>query len=103
MPEFETYVDVNVNEYLDSCSTSEKIEALEYLLEDTSSNTRLEEVLKDHLKGNSVGSLGTPAMGEKNMSYDQEEFIKSLGKLNSAYYQLSSEDIEIVNKMAKRF
>ena len=106
MPDFETTVDIDVCEFLDSCTRSEKEDALEYLIEEATGSERLQNFLKDKLAANFPGSpFGSEnaALGGRNMSYDQEEFIGSLHKLNSAYYQLSKEDIDTLNNMAKRF
>jgi len=106
MPNFESTaeVDVDVCEFLEACSDWDRAEALKQLLEEAPGCDRLEKALKKGLSENFSGiTLGGPALGDRNMSYDQDEFMKSLNKLNGAYYQLSSEDIEIINKMAKRF
>lgn len=106
MPRFESSaeVDVDVYEFLESCSDWDKAEALEQLLDEVPESDRLEKALKKSLAEKFSGmSLGSPALGGDNLNYDQEEFMSSLNKLNKAYYQLSNEELEIINKMSKRF
>jgi len=106
MPRFESSaeVDVDVYEFLESCSDWDKAEALEQLLDEVPESDRLEKALKKSLAEKFSGmSLGSPDLGGDNLNYDQEEFMSSLNKLNKAYYQLSNEELEIINKIAKRF
>jgi len=106
MPYFQTTaeVEVYVDEFLDSCSTSDKEEILETLLDEAEKSDSLKKIFKDLLSDRSPDLSGpSPALGSKNLSYAQEEFMNSLNKLNQGYYQLTIEELESINKIAKRF
>lgn len=106
MAYFETTarVEVEIDEFLEECTDRDKAEIMKQLLGEAPGCDRLEKALKKGLAENfSDITLGGPALGDRNINYDQNEFMTSLNKLNTAYYQLSSEDLEIINKMAKRF
>lgn len=99
-------VEITVDEFMDSCSVWEMEEIVEEVVKNCSGNVRLEKSLsasiKTHFKESS--QLRTFTMsGRGGNSYDYDEFKNSLNALLSSYYSLSNEDIEIINRLAKRF
>ena len=100
MPEFESTVDVEVYEIIDACSYREKIELVNKVVEECTTNSSMERELRNSLTEHFPSiNLGTA----DNLTFDHEVFIKSLEALLSSYYSLPSETIETINSLASRF
>jgi hypothetical protein len=85
MPEFNTYVDVDVYEIWDSCSRSEKEELIDLLEE--------EGYVK---RTNSKGK-------KEQKSHMEENHIKCCEILMNSYISLSVEDIELIKQIANKY
>lgn len=85
MPEFNTYVDVDVYEIWDSCSTSEKNELVDLMVEDG-------YVRRTNSKGN-----------KEQKTFIEEQHIKCCEILINSYISLSVEDIELIKQMANKY
>ncbi len=85
MPEFRTteYIDIDldidVNEFFDEMTNSEKLEMFDLLIED----------------GFSVA--------DKVQSHTNWEFKDAISKLNINYLNLTNEEVDTIIKLAKRF
>ena len=85
MPEFRTteYIDIDldidVNEFFDEMTNSEKLEMFDLLIED----------------GFSVA--------DEVQSHTNWEFKDAISKLNINYLNLTNEDVDTIIKLAKRF
>jgi hypothetical protein len=87
MPRFytdvEAEVDVDIDEFLSSCDSSDIEEIIEYLIED--------------------GCIKNSAVVKGNTSIMEEDFIKQCHELSDAYMQISNEDIEIIEQIYKKY
>ena len=105
MPDFNTEVDIDPIEFVSECSTREKIELIDLVVEECADDPNLEKELiksiKEHFQPNYP--VITSSLGSSNDTFMQDEFLSSLTKLSEAYYCLSNEDIGTINGLAKRF
>jgi hypothetical protein len=85
MPEFESYIDVDVDEMLDACSRREKDELIDLLVE---------EGLVKRLVGKN---------GDSKLSIMELEFFEKIDRLKDEYYSLSREDEETMNNLFKKY
>jgi type III secretory pathway lipoprotein EscJ len=85
MPEFESYIDVDVDEMLDACSRREKDELIDLLVE---------EGLVRRLVGKN---------GSSKLSIMESEFFEKIDMLKDKYYSLSKEDEETMNNLFKKY
>jgi hypothetical protein len=85
MPEFESYIDVDVDEMLDACSSREKDELIDLLVE---------EGLVKRLVGKN---------GDSKLSIMELEFFEKIDRLKDEYYSLSREDEETMNNLFKKY
>jgi type III secretory pathway lipoprotein EscJ len=85
MPEFESYIDVDVDEMLDACSRREKDELIDLLVE---------EGLVRRLVGKN---------GSSKLSVMESEFFEKIDMLKDKYYSLSKEDEETMNNLFKKY
>jgi hypothetical protein len=85
MPEFESYIDVDVDEMLDACSRREKDELIDLLVE---------EGLVKRLVGKN---------GDSKLSNMESEFFEKIDMLKDKYYSLSREDEETMNNLFKKY
>jgi hypothetical protein len=85
MPEFNTYVDVDVFEIWDSCSRREKEELIDLLEEE------------GYVKR--TGSKGK----KEQKSHMEENHIKCCEILMNSYISLSVEDIELIKQIANKY
>jgi hypothetical protein len=81
--EVEAEIDINIDEFVSECSPKEI------------------KNLIDTLKGD--GYLTSSNIVPDNASYMEEKHIYYCGKLSDSYLQMSSEDMEIVEKLAKKY
>ena len=85
MPEFESYIDVDVDEMLDACSRREKDELIDLLVE---------EGLVKRLVGKN---------GDSKLSIMELEFFEKIDRLKDEYSSLSREDEETMNNLFKKY
>ena len=86
MPEFNTYVDVDVYEIWDSCSRSEK------------------EELVDLLEEEGFAKRIIPRNGKKErMSFMEEDHMKHCDILSNSYHRMSLDEIEMIRQLAKKY
>jgi len=84
MPYFETELDIDVDEFISSCSKSEIKELIEALQED------------GHIGKDSV-------IQEENMNLLDEEWLKVTNKLNTIRLRLSPEEEELIKEIVNRY
>ena len=105
MPDFSTNVDIDPSEFVSECRTREKIELIDLVVEECADDSELEKELiksiKERFPKNHLTIIGFGISANNTFMHD--EFLGSLAKLSEAYYCLSNEDIEKINKLAKRF
>ena len=98
MPTF----NIDVDEFLMECDFLEKKELLEKLIHLCERDSRLKNHMKDTITKNLEDVIVT-ILTEERLSYDRSEFLDSLLKLDKSYYSLSQEEIDEINRIAKRF
>jgi hypothetical protein len=86
MPEFESYVDVDVDEFVSSCSKREIQELIECLVED------------GYLPKNVIGTSPN-----ENLGTYESIFNENLDKLKEKYYSLNSEDEQVIQNIFKKY
>ena len=77
--------DIDAEEFVTSCSSSEIKELIQYLIEE------------EYIKPGSIQDYDTP------FSISEQEFEDALNKLHGKYVTLSSEEENIIKAIAKRF
>ena len=85
MPEFETYVDVDVDEFVSACSKREIKELIEVLIENGHINPSASEDT------------------DKNIGVFESQFIEKLDGLKEKYYRLSQEDEKTLEDLFKKY
>ncbi len=109
MPDFNKQVDVDVDveitvkEFLEECSFTEKTDLLDDLISECEYDDMLKDSMLDSLKNCFPEIFRIDESDLSGLSYDQEEFKKSLQKLDDRYYSLTNEEISIINNIAKKF
>jgi hypothetical protein len=83
MPNFETYVDIDVDDFISSCGTRDIKEIIKTLKDD--------------------GHLPHYFPIDKKMTFLEEKFINKMSELSSHYIRLSREDEEILEKLFKKY
>jgi hypothetical protein len=86
MPEFESYVDVDVDEFVSSCSKREIQELIECLVEE------------GYLPKNVIGTNPT-----ENLGTYESDFNENLDKLKEKYFLLSNEDEQVIQNIFKKY
>jgi hypothetical protein len=86
MPEFESYVDVDVDEFVSSCSKREIKELIECLVED------------GHLEKNQFIKQPDDKKGVL-----EEEFLNKLEVLSTKYYSMSEEELEFIDNLYNKY
>jgi hypothetical protein len=87
MPEFETYVDVDVDEFISVCSKREIRRLIECLVEE------------DHLP---ESVLTFKEVSNERRGRLESEFIDKLDKLKDKFYSLSVEEEDSIEKIFKK-
>jgi hypothetical protein len=87
MPDFSTEIDIDPIEFVDSCSSWEIKELIEYLVE----KDRLPESVLNHTKGS-----------DDKRGRMESEFIEKLDLLKNKYYSLSVEEEDSIEKIFKK-
>jgi type III secretory pathway lipoprotein EscJ len=85
MPEFETYVDVDVDEFVSACSKREIKELIEVLIEG------------GHISSSAVEDT------DKHVGVLESDFIEKMEILKQKYYRLSREDENILEELFKKY
>ena len=85
MPEFETYVDVVVDEFVSACSKREIKELIEVLIEG------------GHISSSAVEDT------EKTIGVLEGDFIEKMDLLKEKYYRLSQEDEKTLEKLFEKY
>ena len=86
MPEFESYVDVDVDEFVSSCSSREIKELIDCLIED------------GHLKENQFVKQSDDKRGVL-----EEEFLEKLTVISGKYYSMTEEELESINNLYNKY
>jgi hypothetical protein len=98
MPEFnknvDVDVDVDVDDFLKACTESEKEEAILWLAADGSLDKHLDEAIEER-------NLNEGIIPDDRIKND--DFSSRVESLKGAYYQMSEEDIETIEKLAKKY
>lgn len=87
MPEFECLCDVSPSEFLNSCSSKEIKELIDYLITD------------GHLPKTTISNKGK----KKNNSTIETDFFENLDKVKNKYYTITNEDLDILEKIFKKY
>jgi hypothetical protein len=85
MPTFYTEdLEIDVDEFISSCSGYEIDQIIKILIEE------------DYIKPNSINN-------EDKLGFTESEFFKKLDKLKDVYYTIDNEDLEVIDKMLKKY
>ena len=85
MPEFDTYVDVDIDDFVSACSKREIKELIDILIED------------GHISKSSIISA------DENVGALETDFLEKMGKLQEKYYRLSQEDEKTLEDLFKKY
>lgn len=85
MPEFDTYVDVDVDEFVSACSKREIKELIDVLVEE------------GHINPSAVEG------NDKSIGVLESIFIEKMDGLKEKYYRLSREDENILEELFKKY
>jgi hypothetical protein len=85
MPEFDTYVDVDVDEFVSACSKREIKELIDVLIED-----------------GHIGPYAIPGNNE-NIGVLEGVFIEKIDLLKEKYYRISPEDEKTLEDLFKKY
>lgn len=83
MPYFRTEVDVDPQEFYDECSNAEKQELIDILVDD--------DLV---IRGRNTNSEVSPV---------HSLFLDEIQKIESNYFRLSMEDLELISQIAKKY
>jgi len=84
MPEFETYVDVDVDDFVLSCKKREIKELVEFLVQ------------QGHISSSAIPS-------HESQGVLESFFMEKMDKLKEKYYRLSQEDEQILEDLFKKY
>jgi hypothetical protein len=85
MPRFYTEdLDIDVDEFISSCGEYEIDQIIEILTEE------------GYIKPNTINN-------EEKLGFTESEFFKKLDKLKDVYYYIDNEDLEVIDKMLKKY
>lgn len=84
MPEFETYVDVSIDEFLDALRPNE-----------------IEDLIESLVEGGWINE--NRFQQEKHNSFIQNDFIKMCEKLSSNYLVMNQDDINTIENIYKKY
>lgn len=102
MPNFETYVDVDVDDFYSECSRGERKELIDLIAGDCEDDSDLKEYLIESIEYESDNGMGLISSNGKE-TFDQILFKQSLFALDKQYHCLPNELVEQVNKLAEKF
>jgi hypothetical protein len=80
-------IDIDVDEFLSSCDSSEIEQVVDYLIED----------------GRITPERKFSQLRERGMSVGESFYVEAIEKLSDKYHMLSKEEEELIIKLAKRF
>jgi hypothetical protein len=105
MPEIEALADIDPDDFWGECSTRERKDMIDIVVEACSDSEALKSKLIESLDVHfpDLAKSVTDACRTNYTSIQLEEFYSSLEKLGGAYFRLSNEDIDRINELAKRF
>jgi len=86
MPEFESYIYVDVDEFVPSCSSKEIKDLIDCLIE------------HGHLEKNPF--VKQP---EEKKGVFEEEFLGKLNVISGKYYSMTDEELEIINNLYNKY
>ncbi len=87
MPEFEATVDVDYDEYWDSCSNREKEKLIEYIIEDGYSFTQEKEDRKKNILDLEWDKVCETLQNSRlNITLEEEETIKNIAKKYERFF-----------------
>jgi hypothetical protein len=85
MPEFDTYVDVDADEFVSACNKRDIKELIEALIEG------------GHISSSAVEDT------EKNIGFLEGVFIEKMDLLKEKYYRLSQDDEKTLEDLFKKY
>ena len=85
MPEFDTYVDVDVDDFLSACNKKEIEELIDTLIED---GHLPQNVSKEH---------------QIKLGVLESDFVDKMDQLKEKYYRLSQEDEKTLENLFKKY
>jgi hypothetical protein len=83
MPEFDTYVDVDVDDFVSACNKKEIQELIDTLIED--------------------GHLPSTAIKATNLGPLETFFVEKMDNLKTCYYRISPEDEKTLENLFKKY
>jgi hypothetical protein len=86
MPEFETYVDVDVYEFVSACRKPEIKELIDALIED------------GHINASSIITETS-----KNATLMEIEHAETCSKLSSVYHRMTTEECDMLKTIASKY
>ncbi len=101
MANFETWVDVDPDDYWREMSRREKNEMIGIAVEAASEDDNLKDSLIDSIKEHFKSEDRINITATSDSSYDQLEFERSLQALQRSYYRLSQDKLDQINEIAK--
>jgi hypothetical protein len=94
MPNFESYVDIDVDEFISNCSEREIKELIDTLKDDGHLPNYFPTIEKMSFLEESF---------VKKMSFLEESFVKKMSELSSQYTRISLDDEEVLEKLFKKY
>jgi hypothetical protein len=107
MPYIKAEVDVDIDDVLTDCSTSELKEAAQYIVREAAENDRIKEALVDEMlkHPDSFGRDIVRNFGKSGSSYSpmEQEHIGKMELLSSKFYVMSNEDISALEAIYQKY
>jgi hypothetical protein len=107
MPYIKAEVDVDIDDVLTDCSTSELKEAAQYIVREAAENDRIKEALVDEMlkHSDSFGRDIVRNFGKSGSSYSpmEQEHIGKMELLSSKFYVMSNEDISALEAIYQKY
>jgi hypothetical protein len=107
MPYIKAEVDVDIDDVLTDCSTSELKEAAQYIVREAAENDRIKEALVDEMfkYSDSFGRDIVRNFGKSGSSYSpmEQEHIGKMELLSSKFYVMSNEDISALEAIYQKY
>jgi hypothetical protein len=102
MPNFETYVDVDADDFYKECNRREKKELIDLISSECEDDSDLKDYLIESIGYESDEEMGSMSSNGRE-TFDHLLFKKSLLALDKQYHCLPNELVEQVNKLAEKF
>jgi hypothetical protein len=107
MPYIKAEVDVDIDDVLTDCSTSELKEAAQYIVREAAENDRIKEALVGEMlkHSDSFGGDIVRNFGKSGSSYSpmEQEHIGKMELLSSKFYVMSNEDISALEAIYQKY